>query len=56
MRLASQTPEKRTILSLLPSFPSKESLGVARAAVTDQAVTTEAKIAVDQVAEALKLK
>jgi HEAT repeat protein len=56
MRLASQTPEKRTILSLLPSFPSKESLGVARAAVTDQAVTTEAKIAVDQVADALKLK
>ena len=56
MRLSSQTPEKRTVLSLLPSFPSKESLEVARAAVTDQAVTNEAKVALDQVTEALKLK
>jgi HEAT repeat protein len=56
MRLSSQPAEKRTVLSLLPSFPSKESLEVARAAVTDQAITNEAKIAVDQVTEALKLK
>jgi hypothetical protein len=56
MRLASQAPEKRTVLSLLPSFPSTESLEVARAAVRDQAVTIEAKVAVDQVTEALKLK
>jgi hypothetical protein len=32
MGLASQNPEKFTILSLLPSFPCQESLEVARAA------------------------
>jgi HEAT repeat protein len=55
MRLAAQVPEKRTVLSLLPSFPSKESLKVAQEAVNDRDVANEAKIALDQVNEALKL-
>jgi len=56
MHFASQTPEKINILSLLPYFPSKESLDVAQAAVADPAVANEAKVAVAQVQEALKLK
>jgi hypothetical protein len=56
MGLASQTPEKYAILSLLPSFPSPESLELARAAQRDTTVANEAKIALDQVAEALKAK
>ena len=56
MGLASQNAEKLTILSLLPSFPSQESLEVARAAQRDKAVAKEAKLARDQVTEALKLK
>ena len=36
--------------------PSKESLEVAQAAVRDAAVTNEAKVALDQVAEALKAR
>src|SRR5664279_4871734 len=43
MRLAGQTAEKISILSMLPYFPSKESLEVAQAAVRDEAVTNEAK-------------
>jgi HEAT repeat protein len=56
MRLASQTAEKINILSMLPYFPSKESLAVAQAAVRDEAVANEAKVAVAQLQEALKLK
>jgi hypothetical protein len=56
MRLASQTAEKINILSMLPYFPSKESLEVAQAAVRDAAVANEAKVAVAQLQEALKLK
>jgi HEAT repeat protein len=55
MRLASQVPEKRTILSLLPTFPSKETLQIAQTA-TDAAIANEARVAVDQVTEALKIK
>jgi type 1 glutamine amidotransferase/HEAT repeat protein len=56
MTLSSLTPEKLTVLSLLPYFPSRESLDVAQAALRDQAVANEARIAFDQVNEALKLK
>ncbi len=56
MSLSTQLPEKRTVLSLLPSFPSKESLQVAETAVGDSTVSDEAKVAVAQVREALKLK
>jgi hypothetical protein len=56
MGLASQNAERLAILSLLPSFPSRESLEVARAAQRGAAVANEAKLALDQVTEALKLK
>jgi hypothetical protein len=56
MALATQNPEKLLALSLLPVFPSQESLEVAQAATRDPAVVDEAKVAVAQVAEALKLK
>jgi len=56
MGLASQNPEKFAILSLLQAFPSQESLEVARAAQRDAAVAGEARVALDQVAEGLKLK
>jgi hypothetical protein len=56
MRLASQSAEKINILSMLPYFPSKASLTVAQAAVRDEAVANEAKVAVAQLQEALKLK
>ena len=56
MAVATQTNEKLSILSLLPSFPSQESLEVAQAATRDPALANEAKVAVDQVTEALKLK
>jgi HEAT repeat protein len=55
MDLASQNPEKFTILSLLASFPCQESLEVARAAQRDVAVANEAKVAFAQVTEALRL-
>jgi HEAT repeat protein len=56
MGLASQNAEKINILSLLPYFPSKESLEVAETASRDPAVANEAKVAIAQVNEALKLK
>jgi HEAT repeat protein len=56
MAVATQTNEKLSILSLLPAFPSKESLAVAQAAARDTTVADEAKVAVAQVTEALKLK
>lgn len=56
MALSSQTAEKLGVLSLLPYFPTKEALEVARAALRDEAVAGEARIALDQVNEALKLK
>ena len=56
MHLASQPAEKINILAMLPYFPSKESLEVAQAAVPDPAVANEAKVAVAQLQEALKLK
>jgi HEAT repeat protein len=56
MHLAGQPAEKINILAMLPYFPSKESLGVAQAAVLDPAVANEAKVAVAQLQEALKLK
>ena len=56
MAVATQANEKLSILSLLPSFPSKESLEVAQAAARDPAIANEAKVAVDQVTEALRVK
>jgi HEAT repeat protein len=56
MHLAKQPAEKRTILSLLPAFPSKESLEIAEAATQDQTVGTEAKVAVDRINSLLKFQ
>jgi HEAT repeat protein len=56
MSLATQVAEKRSVLGLLPYFPSQESLEVAQAAVRDEAVANEAKVALDQVTEGLKAK
>lgn len=56
MSLASQLPEKRSVLSQLAYFPSQESLEVAKAAAKDPAVASEAQVALAQVQEALKIK
>jgi HEAT repeat protein len=56
MSLSTLLPEKRSVLSLLPYFPSKESLAVAQAAVADPAIANEAKVALDQVSEGMKTK
>jgi hypothetical protein len=56
MSLATLVPEKRAVLSLLATFPSKESLEVAQAATRDETVANEARVALDQVTEALNVK
>jgi HEAT repeat protein len=56
MRLATLVPEKRNVLSLLAYFPSKESLEVAQAATRDEMVANEARVALDQVTEALRAR
>jgi HEAT repeat protein len=49
MQLARQPAEKRTVLSLLSTFPCKESLQIAEAAVKDPQVMQEAKMAVERI-------
>jgi HEAT repeat protein len=44
--LAKQAEEKRAVLALLPRFPVRESLDLARASVNDPEVAAEAKAAV----------
>jgi HEAT repeat protein len=56
MSLTTQVAEKRTVLSLLSYFPSKQSLAVAEAAVRDPTVSNEARVARDQVVEGMKAK
>ncbi len=56
MNLAKQTPEKRAILALLPSFPSPESLKIAEAALKEPAVAREARIALDRITSTLKFQ
>jgi HEAT repeat protein len=56
MHLAKQPAEKRTVLALLPTFPSKESLQIAEAATKDQDVGKEAKAAVDRINGLLKFQ
>jgi HEAT repeat protein len=46
MGLAKQAEEKRAVLALLPRFPVRESLDLARASVSDPEVAAEAKAAV----------
>jgi hypothetical protein len=56
MRLARQPAEKRTVLSLLATYPCKESLELAGASLGDEAVAKEARTAVNQIENALKLR
>jgi HEAT repeat protein len=56
MRLARQQAEKRSVLSLLPTYPCPESLQVAQQAQTDETVAKEAKVAADRIADSLKRK
>ena len=56
MGLATQVPEKRSVLSQLTYFPSKESLEVAKASISDPSVSDEARVALDQVTEGMKVK
>ena len=53
MRLAKQPTEKKAVLSLLPMYPTKESLQLAEAAVNDQAVAQEARAAVKSLRAAM---
>ena len=46
MGLAKQVEEKRAVLALLPRFPVREALDLARASVSDNEVSAEAKAAV----------
>jgi HEAT repeat protein len=52
--LAKQVNEKQAVLSQLPLYPSKESLQIAEAAMTDQEVAREAKAAADRLRVLLK--
>jgi hypothetical protein len=46
MSLAKQADEKRSVLALLPRFPSKEALELAKASLNDSEVAAEAQAAV----------
>ena len=48
MKLAQQADEKRSVLALLPRFPTKEALQMAEAAESDAAIANEAKAAVQR--------
>jgi hypothetical protein len=54
MQLAKEPAEKRTVLSLLLTYPCKESLKLAEALLGDAAVADEAKAAVDRIIYLLK--
>ena len=53
MQLAKEPAEKRSVLSLLPSYPSQESLQLAEGLLRDEAVANEAKVAVARLRVAL---
>jgi HEAT repeat protein len=54
MPLATQTAEKRTVLSLVGNYPCPEALQLAQASVSDDAVAKEARAAVDKINQSLK--
>jgi HEAT repeat protein len=56
MPLAKQPAEKRTILSLLPLYPCKESLEVVQSLLADPALSAEARAAAERIQTALKLR
>jgi HEAT repeat protein len=53
MKLAQQPEEKQAVLSLLPRVPAARGLKLAEAALADQTVAEEAKIAVERLKRAL---
>jgi DNA-binding phage protein len=53
MKLAQQPEEKKAVLSLLPRVASARGLKLAEAALADQTVAEEAKIAVERLKRAL---
>jgi HEAT repeat protein len=54
MPLAKQAAEKRSVLALVGNYPCKESLQIAEASTSDDAVANEARAAVDKINGALK--
>lgn len=52
--LADQAAEKKAILGLLPMYPGKETLALARNAMEDAAVAEEAKMAAQRIERALR--
>lgn len=54
MSLAKQPEEKRSVLALLPKFPIREALDLARASLNDKDVAAEAKMAADRLARIVK--
>jgi HEAT repeat protein len=54
MSLAKQPEEKRSVLSLLPRFPVKEALDLAKASLEDNDVQAEAQMAVNRLARVVK--
>jgi HEAT repeat protein/type 1 glutamine amidotransferase len=56
MGLAREPAEKRAVLSLLPAYPCPEALKLAEASAEDESVATEARLAVNRLRSALKLK
>jgi HEAT repeat protein len=47
--LAKQPAEKSAVLSLLPNYPCPESLQIAQSMLNDEAVSSEAKAAIDRI-------
>lgn len=56
MQLSKQPAEKRTVLSLLSTFPSTESLEIAQAATKDPDIAKEAAAAVDRINGLLRFR
>jgi HEAT repeat protein len=54
MSAAKQPEEKRSVLALLPKFPVKEALDLAKALLDDKDVGAEAKVAVDRLVRAVR--
>jgi HEAT repeat protein len=53
LRLAKQPAEQRTVLSMLPLYPCKESLDAAEALLNDRTLAAEAKTAAERIRASL---
>jgi HEAT repeat protein len=56
MNLAKQPAEKRQVLAILSNYPCKETLDIAQASLSDEAVAKEAKAAADKINSLVKYK